>query len=369
MAKAGAVLALDQGTTSSRAIVFGAGSRHPGAGPARVRPALPGVGLGGARPRGHLAHHGGDRPAGARRRPSSAAGDIAAIGITNQRETCLVWDRRTGKPIHRAIVWQDRRTADACRDLKRGGPRADGHGQDRPAARSLFLRHQDRLAARSRGGCAGAGRGRPSRLRHRRQLLALAAHRRPRACHRCHQRLAHAALRHRQGCLGRRPAAAVRRAARDPAGGARLQRRLRHDRAVDPRRRHADPAALPATSRPPPSGRPASRRAWSRPPTARAALRCSIPATSRSPRTTACSPPSPTSSDGKRTYALEGAIFIAGAAVQWLRDGLKIIASAAGERRACRQGRRRRRTSTWCRPSSASARPTGSPRRAARCSA
>jgi len=47
--------------------------------------------------------------------------DIAAIGITNQRETTLVWDRRTGKPIHRAIVWQDRRTADACAVLKREG--------------------------------------------------------------------------------------------------------------------------------------------------------------------------------------------------------------------------------------------------------
>ena len=51
-----------------------------------------------------------------------AAKDIAAIGITNQRETTVVWDRATGKPIHRAIVWQDRRTADACARLK-----ADGH--------------------------------------------------------------------------------------------------------------------------------------------------------------------------------------------------------------------------------------------------
>src|SRR5207244_1398026 len=49
------------------------------------------------------------------------AGDIAAIGITNQRETCVIWDRRTGRPIHRAIVWQDRRTAEVCRSLKRAG--------------------------------------------------------------------------------------------------------------------------------------------------------------------------------------------------------------------------------------------------------
>src|SRR5439155_22370382 len=45
------------------------------------------------------------------------ATELAAIGITNQRETTLVWDRATGKPIHRAIVWQDRRTADACAKL------------------------------------------------------------------------------------------------------------------------------------------------------------------------------------------------------------------------------------------------------------
>ncbi|MBU6342660.1 MAG: glycerol kinase GlpK [Bacteroidetes bacterium] len=49
------------------------------------------------------------------------ASDIDAIGITNQRETTVVWDRRTGKPIHRAIVWQSRQTMDICADLKRRG--------------------------------------------------------------------------------------------------------------------------------------------------------------------------------------------------------------------------------------------------------
>src|SRR6201986_5558966 len=50
------------------------------------------------------------------------ARDIAAIGITNQRETTVVWDRATGTAVHRAIVWQDRRTADICTRLK-----AEGH--------------------------------------------------------------------------------------------------------------------------------------------------------------------------------------------------------------------------------------------------
>src|SRR5258706_5563060 len=52
------------------------------------------------------------------------AKSIAAIGITNQRETSVVWDRKTGKPAHNAIVWQDRRTADRCAELKAAGKEA-----------------------------------------------------------------------------------------------------------------------------------------------------------------------------------------------------------------------------------------------------
>ncbi|MBK9387671.1 MAG: glycerol kinase GlpK [Planctomycetes bacterium] len=49
------------------------------------------------------------------------AAEVAAVGLTNQRETCVIWDRRTGEPLHRAIVWQDRRTADRCRELEARG--------------------------------------------------------------------------------------------------------------------------------------------------------------------------------------------------------------------------------------------------------
>ncbi len=52
------------------------------------------------------------------RKANAAARDIVAIGITNQRETTLLWDRATGRAVHRAIVWQDRRTADLCARLK-----------------------------------------------------------------------------------------------------------------------------------------------------------------------------------------------------------------------------------------------------------
>src|SRR6266850_1339001 len=53
------------------------------------------------------------------------AAQVAAIGITNQRETAVIWDRATGKPIHNAIVWQDRRTADACAALRAAGHEGD----------------------------------------------------------------------------------------------------------------------------------------------------------------------------------------------------------------------------------------------------
>ncbi|MDZ7636745.1 MAG: FGGY family carbohydrate kinase [Bryobacterales bacterium] len=60
-----------------------------------------------------------DRARGARNRPTSRRSDVAAIGITNQRETTLVWDRETGQPVHNAIVWQDRRTEPTCAAAER----------------------------------------------------------------------------------------------------------------------------------------------------------------------------------------------------------------------------------------------------------
>jgi len=123
MAKAGAILALDQGTTSSRAIVFGADLGLLGLGQREFAQHYPASGW--------VEHDPEDiwrttveTARQALAAAKLAASDIAAIGITNQRETCVLWDRRTGKPIHRAIVWQDRRTADACRKLKEAGAEA-----------------------------------------------------------------------------------------------------------------------------------------------------------------------------------------------------------------------------------------------------
>ncbi len=114
------VLALDQGTTSSRAIVFDRRGRPRGTAQQEFPQHFP-------RP-GWVEHDPHDlwettrlTALGALAKANLTARHIAAIGLTNQRETTLLWDRRTGHPLHRAIVWQDRRTADACEKLKRAG--------------------------------------------------------------------------------------------------------------------------------------------------------------------------------------------------------------------------------------------------------
>ena len=117
----GYVLAIDQGTTSTRAIVFDDGFRIVGIGQQEFPQHFPRSGW--------VEHDPEDiwRSTVATIRTALAdaslsASDIAAIGITNQRETTLVWDCETGAAIHNAIVWQDRRTSELCRRLV-----AEGH--------------------------------------------------------------------------------------------------------------------------------------------------------------------------------------------------------------------------------------------------
>ncbi len=71
-----------------------------------------------------------------------ALNELGAIGITNQRETTVVWERSTGKPVCNAIVWQDTRTDAICRELAQDGGAGPVPRQDRPAASDLFLRAQ-----------------------------------------------------------------------------------------------------------------------------------------------------------------------------------------------------------------------------------
>ncbi|MGH1419117.1 MAG: glycerol kinase GlpK [Hyphomicrobiaceae bacterium] len=119
----GFVLAIDQGTTSSRAIIFDSTFHALATEQKEFTQHFPRSGW--------VEHDPEDiwrttveTCQGAIAKAGLAAGDIAAIGITNQRETTVVWDRETGKAIHNAIVWQDRRTADVCSHLKAAGHEA-----------------------------------------------------------------------------------------------------------------------------------------------------------------------------------------------------------------------------------------------------
>jgi glycerol kinase len=114
------VLAIDQGTTSSRAIVFGADSSIVAVAQAEFPQHFPASGWVEHEPE-DIWHSTLATCREALNKASLSAKDVAAIGITNQRETTVVWDRITGKAVHRAIVWQDRRTAEVCAKLKSEG--------------------------------------------------------------------------------------------------------------------------------------------------------------------------------------------------------------------------------------------------------
>jgi glycerol kinase len=111
------LLAIDQGTTSSRAIMFNDRSEILSVAQLEFTQHFPRSGW-----VEHDANEIWDTTLKVVREAISSAGvgpsDVAAIGITNQRETTIIWDRQTGEPIHHAIVWQDRRTADFCESLK-----------------------------------------------------------------------------------------------------------------------------------------------------------------------------------------------------------------------------------------------------------
>ena len=180
-----ALIAIDQGTTSTRAIAFDAALQPLASAQQELRQIYPAP--------GEVEHDPEEiwtatvatvREAIAK--AGLAAKDIAGIGITNQRETTVIWDRATGKPIHNAIVWQDRRTADFCDALRRAG-----HEPEIAAKTGLLL---DPYFSASKiawlldhvDGARALARSRPARLRHHRLLLAVAAHRRQGARDRRH---------------------------------------------------------------------------------------------------------------------------------------------------------------------------------------
>ncbi len=117
-----ALIAIDQGTTSTRAIAFDAALRPLATAQQELRQIYPAP--------GEVEHDPEEIwkavVATVRKvmvQANLTAREIAGIGITNQRETTVVWDRGTGKPIYNAIVWQDRRTADSCELVTTRGSR------------------------------------------------------------------------------------------------------------------------------------------------------------------------------------------------------------------------------------------------------
>ncbi len=120
MAESPSILAIDQGTTSSRAMVFDLRCNRLSTGQREITQIFP--------DQGWVEHDPEEiwstTLAVCREAMASRGEDVRVIGIANQRETTVVWDRATGKPIYNAIVWQDRRTAEACLGLKEQGHEA-----------------------------------------------------------------------------------------------------------------------------------------------------------------------------------------------------------------------------------------------------
>jgi glycerol kinase len=153
------VLAIDQGTTGTTVLVIDALGRVRGRGYAELAQHFP-------RP-GWVEHDGREiwhsvlvATAKAMVRAHARRSQLAAIGITNQRETALLWDRETGRPVARAIVWQDRRTAERCAALQRAGMEAEVRRRTGLVLDPYFsatklewlFRNVDGLKAMARGG-------------------------------------------------------------------------------------------------------------------------------------------------------------------------------------------------------------------------
>ena len=341
------ILALDQGTSSSRAIVFDARGRKLGAAQKELTQHFPKPGW---------VEHDADEiwettRASARNALKEAglrARDLAAIGITNQRETIVLWDRRTGRPLHRAIVWQDRRTAVRHGSAARGRPRARRAPEDRASFSTRTSR------ARS---SAGSSTTFPARGRKPRQ-----------------GRLAAGTI---DSWLvwnltgGRRHVTDVSNASRTMLMNLRTGRwdaELRRLLAIPARilpeivssgGRIADTDAGVLGASVPIAGILGDQQA------ALFGQLCTRPGLAKCTYGTGCfllafTGARPIASrnrllstvawrigEGPMTYALEGSVFSGGAAIQWLRDGLEIIRVGPGRQRARRfgpgLGRRRRR--------------------------
>jgi glycerol kinase len=323
----GFLIAIDQGTTSTRAILFDSSLKPLATAQRELPQHFPASGW--------VEHDAEDiwqavveTVRAAMAQAGLAAKDIAGIGITNQRETTVVWDRATGKPIHNAIVWQDRRTADWCEAL-----RASGHEPEIAARTGLLLDpyfsaskiawlldHVDGVRAKAEAGKLAFGTVDSFLL----------------------WRLTGGTV-HATDATN-----AARTMLLDIDSGqwdANLCRIFGVPMSLLPEVR--DCAGDFGVTVPELFGAPiAIRGVAGDQQAATVGQGCFTPGMMKSTYGTGCFVLLNTGServasrarllttiayqlDGKRTYALEGGIFIAGAAVQWLRDGLKIIAKSS----------------------------------------
>jgi glycerol kinase len=335
MTRPGYLLAIDQGTTSSRAMVFDRGGRAVGQAQKELPQHFPQPGW--------VEHDPEDIwrdtcavVEGALSEAGTGAGEVVAVGITNQRETTVLWDRASGEALHRAIVWQDRRTVELCDRL-----RAEGHEATVQARTGLLL---DPYFSASK--------------------IAWLLDKVPGARDRAERgELAFGTI----DCFLLWRLTGGRVHATDATNAARTMIYDIHRQAWDEellalfgipaailpevRDSNADFGATPADlfdAPLPVTGIAGDQQAAS------VGQACFQPGMTKSTYGTGCfalmntGPRALTSTNrllttigyrlsGETTYALEGSIFIAGAAVQWLRDGLGLIASAAESEGLARQ--------------------------------
>jgi len=328
------VLALDQGTTSSRAILFDVRGGVAASDQHEFAQHFPKPGWVEHDP--HEIWETQLRAArGALGKAGARASDLAAIGITNQRETSLVWDRKTGEPIHRAIVWQSRQTTDLCAELRSRGLEDEVRRRTGLVIDAYFSATKIRFILDAVPGAqARAERGELAFGTVDSWLL-----------HRLTRGRVHAT----------EPSNASRTMLYDIFAGdwsERLLAELRLPRALLPEVRdssgvfgEADPEWLGGAV--PIAGMAGDQQA------ALFGQGCLTPGSAKNTYGTGCfllmntgvQAASSKSGlittiawglDGRLEYALEGSIFVAGAAVQWLRDGLGLVADAADTEAAAR---------------------------------
>ena len=114
------IISIDQGTTSSRAVLFSESGEIVGTSQQEFTQHFPNDGWVEHDPE-EIWQTTVESVSNVLKETNTAVGSVAAIGITNQRETTLVWDRNSGEVVYRAIVWQDRRTAARCDELSAAG--------------------------------------------------------------------------------------------------------------------------------------------------------------------------------------------------------------------------------------------------------